>query len=314
MAKVTVKKEQNFTVISNDIFKDTRLSFKAKGLLTTMLSCPLNWNYTIEGLSKISKDGKASIRTALAELEECGYLERKQLRNEKGAFVDLEYIVYENPKTDLPMSENRITENPISENCTQLNTNISSTNELNTDLLKADGLNNNAFSEDKSSSKGNMYASSPEEKEVSGTQKQNRFIPADYSYEQLREHIRPVYESVLKDVYGSTDDDTPLESMLDITEAFYRLYEQEIGVKHRVLSDKSYMSLVDSFMNPPEIMSDDYMFNYEAYMDMAKLYFKTDYNRQGKYKGNIKKSISHFMADVIRENLFYRACYWGEDE
>ena len=38
MAKVTVRKDKNFTVISNDIFKDTRLSFKAKGLLTTMLS------------------------------------------------------------------------------------------------------------------------------------------------------------------------------------------------------------------------------------------------------------------------------------
>ena len=87
MAKVTVKKEQNYTIISNDIFKDTRLSFKAKGLLTTMLSCPPNWNYTIEGLSKISKDGKASIRSALAELEEFGYLERKQLRDEKGSFI-----------------------------------------------------------------------------------------------------------------------------------------------------------------------------------------------------------------------------------
>lgn len=117
MSKVTVKKNKNFTIISNIIFKDTRLSFKAKGLLTTMLSCPDDWNYTIEGLTKLSKDGKASIRSALSELEEHGYLERKQLRDEKGTFTDTEYIVYEQP-----MSDFRKTDKPISDKCTQLNT------------------------------------------------------------------------------------------------------------------------------------------------------------------------------------------------
>lgn len=117
MSKVTVKKDKNFTIISNIIFKDTRLSFKAKGLLTTMLSCPDDWNYTIEGLTKLSKDGKASIRSALSELEEYGYLERKQLRDEKGTFTDTEYIVYEQPMFDF-----RKTDKPISDKCTQLNT------------------------------------------------------------------------------------------------------------------------------------------------------------------------------------------------
>ena len=125
MAKVTVRKDKNFTVISNDIFKDTRLSFKAKGLLTTMLSCPKNWNYTIEGLSKLSTDGKASIRSALNELEEYDYLERKQLRNEKGAFTDTEYIVYEQP-----MSDFRKTDKPTSDKRTQLNNNILNTYEI----------------------------------------------------------------------------------------------------------------------------------------------------------------------------------------
>lgn len=82
-----------------------------------------------------------------------------------------------------------------------------------------------------------------------------------------------------------------------------------MGIRHRVLSDKAYMNLVDSFMNPPDIMTGGYMFAYEEYMDMAEVYFKTDYNRQGNYKGSIEKSISHFMTDMIRHNLFYRACY-----
>lgn len=174
--------------------------------------------------------------------------------------------------------------------------------------------NKYAFSEDKSSSKvGNIYAFSPEEKEVRATQKQSRFIPADYSYEQLRKHIRPVYESVLKDVYGCTADDTPIEDILDITDGFYRLYEQEMGTKHRVLSDRAYANLVDAFMNPPDIMSEEYMFDYEAHMDMAKLYFTTDYNKQKKFKGTIEKSLSHFMTDMVRYNLFYRACYYEKE-
>ena len=78
MAKVTVCKESNFTVLDNGIFKDKELSLKARGLLTTMLSLPDDWNYTIEGLTKILKEGKDSIRGALTELEESGYLVRKK--------------------------------------------------------------------------------------------------------------------------------------------------------------------------------------------------------------------------------------------
>lgn len=311
MAKVTVKKEQNYTVISNNIFRDTRLSFKAKGLLTTMLSCPPDWNYTIEGLSRIAKDGKASIRSALLELEECGYLERRQLRNEKGVFVDLEYIVYENPITENPMSENPTTDNPTSENRTQLNNNILNTDELNTGTLNTNGLNTEyAFSEDKSSSKGdNIYAFYPEGKKAEGEEKQNRYIPENYTYEQLREHIKPVFASVLKDTYGFSDENSPLDSLLDITIGFCQMYEQRMGKKHRVLSDKAYENIVDNFMNPPDLMLDDYMFDVEAHMDMAEKYFDTEYNKRRNYGGKIEKSFSHFMSGYVRENLFYRTCY-----
>lgn len=305
MTKVTVKKEQNFTVISNDIFRDTRISFKAKGLLTTMLSCPPNWNYTIEGLSKISKDGKASIRSALAELEEYGYLERRQLRNEKGIFTDVEYIVYENPITENPISENRKTDNSTSENRTQLNTYILNTDGLNTDPLRTDELNKYAFSESKDSSKEDIYASLSEKAEEGG-----RYISNDYSYEELRGHIRPVYDKCLKEKYGYGEDDSPINDILDITINFYKMYEEETGKKHKVLSDMAYENIVDCFMNPPDIIYDStHMFDDDCHMAMAEQYFETEYNKRGKYGGKIEKSFSHFMSGYIRENLFYRTCY-----
>lgn len=98
MAKVTVQKNNNFTVISNDIFKDTRLSCKAKGLLVTMLSCPPEWNYTVDGLTKLSLDDRASIRSTLNELETFGYLDRRRVKDKKGRFADVEYTIYEAPQ------------------------------------------------------------------------------------------------------------------------------------------------------------------------------------------------------------------------
>lgn len=232
MAKVTVKKEQNFTVISNDIFKDTRLSFKAKGLLTTMLSCPPNWNYTIEGLSKISKDGKASIRTALAELEECGYLERKQLRNEKGAFVDLEYIVYENPKTDLPMSENRITENPISGNCTQLNTDILNTNELNTDLLKTDGLNTET-------EKGDTLSFDNDKADTMTFKKSLPYVAPKKSKSELKELEQDMINRFRKVAQQYDVTEVALNNIINAFKRYLCRYTEKTNKVHPILKDET---------------------------------------------------------------------------
>lgn len=119
MAKIRVFKETDYTVLDNGIFRDKNLSLKARGLLVTMLSLPEKWNYTIEGLTVILKDGKDSIRSALKELEEAGYLVRNRIRNDKGQLTETEYNVYErsvkNPENKgfQPKSENPTLDNPI---------------------------------------------------------------------------------------------------------------------------------------------------------------------------------------------------------
>lgn len=87
MSIVRVHKTANFTVMSNYHFKEKKMSLKAKGLLSLMLSLPDDWNYSISGLVTLSKDGKDSVMSALAELEKFGYLERKRVTNEKGQFA-----------------------------------------------------------------------------------------------------------------------------------------------------------------------------------------------------------------------------------
>ena len=48
--------------MSNYHLKDRRLSLKAKGLLTVMLSLPDSWNYTLHGLTAINHEGVDAIR------------------------------------------------------------------------------------------------------------------------------------------------------------------------------------------------------------------------------------------------------------
>ena len=134
MAIFRIHKTDNFTTMSNHHLRNMNLSLKAKGLLSVMLSLPDDWDYSEKGLSQICKDGIASIRSALKELEQYGYVVRNQSKNDKGRFLGYEYDIYENPKLEKPFSENPITDNPISENRTQLNTNT--TNSLNNQLLK----------------------------------------------------------------------------------------------------------------------------------------------------------------------------------
>jgi hypothetical protein len=133
MSVIRVHKTGNYTVMSNHHFKEKKMSLKAKGLLSLMLSLPDDWNYSVSGLVKLSKDGKDGVMSALSELEKFGYLHRIKLHNEKGHFSGIEYNIYEQPQREYPSAEKPISALPISdkgnaENPPQLNTNVLNTN------------------------------------------------------------------------------------------------------------------------------------------------------------------------------------------
>lgn len=164
MAIIRVEKTKDYTTMSNYHFREKDMSLKAKGLLSLILSLPEEWDYTLAGLSMLCRDGKDSVRTALTELEEFGYVETARVRDEKGRLQGTEYIVREIPVSSLPEKEepvleeptlekpalekptlekpilenptleNPALEKPTLENPTQLNTNKSNTKKLNTYL------------------------------------------------------------------------------------------------------------------------------------------------------------------------------------
>ena len=57
MAIFKIEKNKNYTVMSNYHLRDKKLSYKAKGLLSVMLSLPSDWDYSINVLISISKKG-----------------------------------------------------------------------------------------------------------------------------------------------------------------------------------------------------------------------------------------------------------------
>ena len=83
MSVIRVNKTKDYVVMSNHHFKERKMSLKAKGLLSEMLSLPDDWDYSISGLVSINKENETSIKSALNELKEFGYLKvNKLLPNE----------------------------------------------------------------------------------------------------------------------------------------------------------------------------------------------------------------------------------------
>ena len=64
MAVFRVERTSDYTVMSNYHLRDKRLSLKAKGLLSQMLSLPEDWDYTLAGLCYINRESKDAIRSS----------------------------------------------------------------------------------------------------------------------------------------------------------------------------------------------------------------------------------------------------------
>lgn len=99
MSVIRVNKTNDYTVMSNCHLKEEKMSLKAKGLLSLMLSLPDDWNYSVEGLVAICKENHTSIKSTLMELQKFGYLSVTKLLPNETLSGRIEYIydIYEKP-------------------------------------------------------------------------------------------------------------------------------------------------------------------------------------------------------------------------
>lgn len=128
MAIIRQRRENNFSIINNDILNDTRLTFKARGLLVYMLSMKNNWKfYTSELEQHSEKDGREAIQNALTEIEQAGYLKRIQKREKNGKFGSQDWLLLDtptlSPQTGFPETAKPQTVKPETANPQLTNTN-----------------------------------------------------------------------------------------------------------------------------------------------------------------------------------------------
>lgn len=337
MSVIRVQKSKNFTTMSNIHLRDKELSLKAKGLMSVMLSLPDDWNYSVAGLCAICKEKETSVKNTLNELRDRRYVivERIEPSKETGGRIQYEYFVYEQPQGDenkkvdvkeaykakqeqekQPLekqgSENLVVENLAVENIGGLlNTNIPSTDKSNTDGVNIKGLktDNKYALEDvkRPSSKGSIYASVSGKQKSVPSKKKSRYIPKDYTEEQLIEHIRPTIEENLKTVQedsGLEYNPKQADDIVEVVTDFFEQYREKTGHRHKILPDATLINIMYRYFNPPECLWNSN--EPSTYSAMAEEYLDTNFNARGGYDGQVTLSISHFMSDTIRETCYHR--------
>jgi len=140
--RVEKNTETPYVMIDRRPIGNPDLSFKAKGILTYLMSRPDGWEVNITDLLKHGKDGEAAIRSGLKELREAGHMKYETSRNE-GRITGWIIRVYEvpeapqqlleahadlieTPDSDFQQVENQDIENQDVENSTQVLKNLSS--------------------------------------------------------------------------------------------------------------------------------------------------------------------------------------------
>lgn len=134
------KIKENFSIITNNIINDERISFGAKGVACYLLSKPNGWNFYLDDIQKHSNESILKVKKYIKELELIGFLVRVKIKNEKGQFIGLDYK-FNLDYLETDKSKNRQSENPtVGKTDSQKTILYNNTNNSNTDINNTDSL------------------------------------------------------------------------------------------------------------------------------------------------------------------------------
>ena len=91
--------QRDFTILSNSVCLDNRLTMRALGVLVRLLARPDNWRTNSEGLAAEFGCGRDAVRGALHELQKAGYIRMQKAQNAIGHWSS-SWIVFDEPQTD----------------------------------------------------------------------------------------------------------------------------------------------------------------------------------------------------------------------
>lgn len=124
MNKVSRIKNKNFTTISNVFLRDKNLSIKSKGFLAVVMGLPDDWEFSINGICSILKEGKTAIYNTIDELKQLSYCKVVTNRDTQGRIIGNDYMFFEEPQQDKQYLDEPYMENPNMANQPQLNKEI----------------------------------------------------------------------------------------------------------------------------------------------------------------------------------------------
>lgn len=101
MAIVRIKREHNYTIVSNKVYDKNQLSWQAMGLLGYLLTKPDNWQVVVSELVNATKNtkkptGREGVYNIINELKEKGFI--SVVKNSDGS---TDYTVYDEPVQQL---------------------------------------------------------------------------------------------------------------------------------------------------------------------------------------------------------------------
>jgi len=99
--------EGRFVQLANSAGQDPRLSLEARGIIYFILSLPPGRRLTAEWLETQVPNGRRSVRNALDNLENCGYLRRTRRSEGRGRWV-WEQVLTDDPACLEQVSPDRI--------------------------------------------------------------------------------------------------------------------------------------------------------------------------------------------------------------
>ena len=312
-----VNRNKNYTTMSNVHLRDLNLSLKARGLLSTILSLPDNWNYSIGGLASICKENETCIKSGLKELKEAGYMVVEKLYSDESGTGKFKYVynIFENPDDSKELRE-RIEKkkderasrgaNPPMESLPvevpgveviplYKSTDIINTDETNTDIKTTDS--NKVFSQEEKTNYNKVFSG---EKTYRSPD-----IPYDYTEEEFKDFITKKTDHILHGI-APEEKDASVKPISAIISYFYKRYYECIGERHPILTDMVYAKIIMKLLDPSdEVYRRGFCLDEMAYSAMIDKFFQTDY---GVKSGNFTDyRMPYFMQDTIQDNLVYSA-------
>lgn len=95
--RVIKDKDNPYVMMNRAFLKDDCLSWRAKGILSYLLSLPDDWQVYEQELAKHSANGLKDLKSGIRELMALGYVQRSKIRGDKGRYNGWEYHIYEVP-------------------------------------------------------------------------------------------------------------------------------------------------------------------------------------------------------------------------